>query len=144
MVKSPSSIPDDDAAARRAAADPVDVHVGRRLRLRRASLGMSQDRLGEAIGLTFQQIQKYERGINRIAAGRLYEIGHVLGVPVAFFFEEMPASGGIGARSPLREAVALAKPEVVELAQAFDHIGDERVRRRLLDLVKAISGPLPA
>ena len=71
-------------------ADPVDVHVGSRVRLRRTLLGLSQEKLGEAVGLTFQQIQKYERGANRIGASRMYDLAHVLDVPVAFFFEEIP------------------------------------------------------
>src|SRR5262245_8084214 len=71
-------------------SDPVDVHVGSRVRLRRTLLGLSQERLGEAVGLTFQQIQKYERGANRIGASRMYDLAHVLDVPVSFFFEDMP------------------------------------------------------
>ncbi|MBL4614923.1 MAG: helix-turn-helix transcriptional regulator, partial [Magnetovibrio sp.] len=69
---------------------PVDVHVGARLRQRRTLLGMSQEKLGEAVGLTFQQIQKYERGANRIGASRLYQLSNVLDVSVSYFFEEMP------------------------------------------------------
>src|ERR687896_162580 len=70
--------------------NPIDVHVGKRLRLRRTLLGMSQERLGELLGLTFQQVQKYERGVNRIGSSRLYELGQILDVPVSFFFDDMP------------------------------------------------------
>src|ERR1700722_3677384 len=73
--------------------NPIDVHVGSRVRLRRTLLGMSQEKLGNAIGLTFQQVQKYERGANRIGASRLYDLSHVLDVPVSYFFEEMPSVG---------------------------------------------------
>lgn len=69
---------------------PIDVHVGTRIRLRRTLLGMSQERLGEALGLTFQQVQKYERGINRVGASRLFDLSRVLDVPISFFFDDMP------------------------------------------------------
>src|SRR3989304_4981664 len=82
----------EDRGSRR--ANPVDVHVGSRVRLRRMLLGMSQEKLGEHLGLTFQQIQKYEKGINRIGASRLYDLSRVLAVPVQFFYEELPARGG--------------------------------------------------
>src|SRR6516164_3891114 len=85
---------------------PIDVHVGSRVRLRRTLLGMSQERLGEALGLTFQQVQKYERGVNRVGASRLFDLSRVLDVPISFFFDDMPESlattygGHIGRRSP--------------------------------------------
>ena len=92
----PDDEPDsDDRSSRR--ANPVDVHVGSRVRLRRMLLGMSQEKLGEHLGLTFQQIQKYEKGINRIGASRLFDLSKVLAVPVQFFYEELPVSGD-GAR----------------------------------------------
>src|SRR4028119_625057 len=73
---------------------PIDVHVGSRVRLRRTLLGMSQEKLGEALGLTFQQVQKYERGVNRIGASRLFDLSRVLDVPISFFFDDMPGAGG--------------------------------------------------
>src|SRR5215467_3508159 len=81
----------DEKSSRR--PNPIDVHVGSRVRFRRMLLGMSQEKLGEKLGLTFQQIQKYEKGINRIGASRLFDLAHVLGVPVQFFYEEAPAGG---------------------------------------------------
>ena len=125
--------------------NPIDVRVGARLRLRRNMLGLSQARLGEAIGLTFQQVQKYERGANRIGASRLYELSRVLDVPVSFFFDDTdpvraPAMGGFD--EPPAETFAsdpLRKRETIELVRAYLAIGDATVRRRLLDLVKALT-----
>jgi transcriptional regulator with XRE-family HTH domain len=123
----------------------VDVRVGARLRLRRNMLGLSQEKLGELIGLTFQQVQKYERGVNRIGASRLYELSRVLDVPVSFFFDDTdpvraPAMGGF-AEPPAEdfEADVLRKPETIELVRAYFTIEDATVRRRLLDLAKALA-----
>ncbi len=125
--------------------NPVDVRVGARLRLRRNMLGLSQEKLGELIGLTFQQVQKYERGVNRIGASRLYELSRVLDVPVSFFFDDTdpvraPAMGGF-AEPPAEdfEADVLRKPETIELVRAYFTIEDATVRRRLLDLAKALA-----
>ena len=125
--------------------NPIDVRVGARLRLRRNMLGLSQKKLGEAIGLTFQQVQKYERGANRIGASRLYELSRVLDVPVSFFFDDTdpvraPAMGGF-AEPPVEafESDPLHKRETVELVRAYLSIEDATVRRRLLDLVKALT-----
>jgi transcriptional regulator with XRE-family HTH domain len=125
--------------------NPVDVRVGARLRLRRNMLGLSQEKLGEAIGLTFQQVQKYERGANRIGASRLYELSQVLDGPVSFFFDDpdpvrAPAMGGF-AELPAEdfESDLLRKPETVELVRAYSAIGDATVRRRLRDLAKALA-----
>ena len=132
--------------------NPVDVHVGARLRLRRTLLGMSQEKLGQAIGLTFQQVQKYERGANRIGASRLYDLSRVLDVPVSFFFEEM-APGLVG--SPVKgerkpkgthepessyQAEPMMKRETLELVRAYLKITDVQLRRRVFDLAKAIAG----
>ena len=125
--------------------NPIDVRVGARLRLRRNMLGLSQEKLGEAIGLTFQQVQKYERGANRIGASRLHELSRVLDVPVSFFFDDTdpvraPAMGGF-AEPPAEafESDPLRKRETVELVQAYFSIEDAAVRRRLLDLAKALA-----
>jgi transcriptional regulator with XRE-family HTH domain len=125
--------------------DPIDVRVGARLHLRRNMLGLSQEKLGEAIGLTFQQVQKYERGTNRIGASRLYELSRVLDVPVSFFFDDTdpvraPAMGGF-TKTPAEavEVDPLRKPETLELVRAYFSIGDTTVRRRLLDLAKALA-----
>jgi transcriptional regulator with XRE-family HTH domain len=126
---------------------PVDVHVGARVRLRRTALGMSQEKLGDAIGLTFQQVQKYERGTNRIGASRLYELSRVLEVPVAFFFEELdPAAlagthaAGLSEPAAPSFAAAGGNRDVLELARTFQRISDAALRRRLFDLIKAIAG----
>ena len=124
----------------------VDVHVGGRLRLRRVLMGMTQQKLGQAVGLTFQQIQKYERGANRIGSSRLYQFSQVLDVPVSFFFDEMPAE--LEGRPPgLREdgggtyrADQLAQRETLELVRAYYRISDGAVRKRVYELVKAVAG----
>ena len=129
--------------------NPVDIHVGGRVRLRRTLLGMSQEKLGEAIGLTFQQVQKYERGANRIGSSRLYDLSRVLDVPVSFFFEEMPA--GVAANSPAQrrsgmaeepaayERDPMAKRETLELVRAYYRITDASVRKKVADLVKTMA-----
>jgi len=125
---------------------PVDVHVGSRVRLRRTLLGMSQEKLGQTLGLSFQQIQKYERGTNRMGSSRLYQLGRILGVPVSFFFEDMPPEAMD--RSPssgekkLSDAIQqkLSTRETLELARAYYRIEDPDVRRRVFDLVKSLSG----
>ena len=128
------------------------MHVGTRLRLRRTLLGMSQEKLGQAIGLTFQQVQKYERGANRIGASRLYDLSRVLDVPVSFFFEEMapglagsPAKGehktkGMSESESAYHAEPMMKRETLELVRAYLKIADTQLRRRVFDLAKAIAG----
>lgn len=128
---------------------PVDVHVGSRVRLRRTMLGMSQEKLGAAIGLTFQQVQKYERGTNRIGASRLFELSKVLDVPVSFFFDDMPveiAQTGGGrphgfseSEAAVYEADTLAKRETLELVRAYYRIKSEKVRKRVFELTKALA-----
>jgi len=127
--------------------DPVDVQVGSRVRLRRNMLGLSQEKLGEAIGLTFQQVQKYERGANRIGASRLHQLSRVLDVPVSFFFDDTdpvraPAIPGGFAEPPAEayEADPLHKRETVELIEAYFAIENVGVRRRLFDLAKVLAG----
>ena len=127
--------------------NPVDVHVGARVRVRRTLLGMSQEKLGEAIGLTFQQVQKYERGANRIGSSRLFDLSRVLDVPIAFFFDEMPAD--VAASSPAQsrgmaeepvgyELDPMAKRETLELVRAYYKITDPHTRKRLFELTKAL------
>jgi transcriptional regulator with XRE-family HTH domain len=124
-------------------ANPVDAHVGHRVRLRRMLIGMSQERLGELLGLTFQQVQKYEKGINRIGAGRLFEVAGILGVPISFFYEDAdtngPSSGFSEAGEPPPVMEFLASGEGLQLSLAFMRIKDVKVRRRLLDLVRSLS-----
>jgi transcriptional regulator with XRE-family HTH domain len=125
--------------------NPIDIHVGSRIRLRRNMLGLSQEKLGEAIGLTFQQVQKYERGANRVGASRLHELSRVLDVPVSFFFDAMdpvraPAIPD-GFSEPPAEAFdsdPLRRRETVDLVSAYYEIGDTTLRRRFFDLAKAL------
>jgi transcriptional regulator with XRE-family HTH domain len=125
--------------------NPIDRHVGSRVRMQRMLAGVSQEKLGEALGLTFQQVQKYEKGTNRISASRLQQIAKMLGVPVAFFFEGAPTgdppAGGF-AEMPATTYVAdfLATSEGVQLSKAFVRIQNPRVRRRVIDLVEALAG----
>jgi transcriptional regulator with XRE-family HTH domain len=132
---------------------PIDIHVGSRIRLRRTLLGMSQERLGEALGLTFQQVQKYERGVNRVGASRLFDLSRVLDVPISFFFDDMPDSlaSTYGAQSSRRVAGfhesqdgftddALNRRETLELVRAYYRITDPAVRKRVFDLIKSM-GP---
>ncbi|HTH99201.1 MAG TPA: helix-turn-helix transcriptional regulator [Stellaceae bacterium] len=133
---------------------PIDVHVGGRVRLQRTLLGLSQEKLGEQIGLTFQQVQKYERGANRIGASRLWELSNVLEVPVEFFFSEIPPETvramsaithrmEVGDRDlPPYEADPAAKRESMELVRAYYRITDPTVRKRLFDLTKALAAAL--
>lgn len=135
-------------------ANPVDIHVGSRVRLRRTLLGMSQERLGDAVGLTFQQIQKYERGANRIGASRLYELTQILDVPVSFFFDDMADElksregrmrRGLEDQGQSRlEPDPLARRETLELVRAYYRITDPHVRKRLFELTKSLANAADA
>ena len=125
--------------------NPVYTHVGSRVRLRRMLLGMSQERLGESMGLTFQQVQKYEKGVNRIGASRLFQISKILDVPVQFFFEEAPHIGPGSQVRGMAETNSegfilefLNSREGLELNRAFVKIGDAKVRKGIVDLVRAL------
>ncbi|MCB4767579.1 helix-turn-helix domain-containing protein [Ancylobacter sp. Lp-2] len=124
--------------------NPIDKHVGSRVRMRRMMINMSQEKLGESLGITFQQIQKYEKGTNRIGASRLQHISTVLGVSVAFFFEGAPSTGtatpGFAEdSSPAYVADFLATSEGLALTRAFTRISDSKVRRRIVDLVETLA-----
>lgn len=125
--------------------NPIDIHVGSRIRLRRNMLGMSQEKLGEALGITFQQIQKYEKGTNRVGASRLQAIASILDAPVAFFFEDAPGQTATGNRgfsedSSMAFAVEFCSSvEGLQLNRAFVKITDTKVRRRIIDLVRSLS-----
>jgi transcriptional regulator with XRE-family HTH domain len=134
---------------------PIDVHVGSRIRLRRTLLGMSQERLGESLGLTFQQVQKYERGVNRVGASRLFDLSRVLDVPISFFFDDMPDSlaanfggvtnrrpGGVETQDPFGDDT-LSRRETLELVRAYYRITDPSIRKRVFDLIKSM-GPADA
>ena len=124
--------------------NPIDLHVGGRVRLRRKLLGISQDQLAMALGITFQQIQKYERGANRVSASKLYEIAKTLQVPVAFFFEGLTdpmdgaAADDAGRRIEIVVQDFLGTAEGLELAEIFPKIGRGRLRRQVLDFVRAM------
>ena len=139
---------------------PIDVHVGTRIRLRRTLMGMSQERLGEALGLTFQQIQKYERGVNRVGASRLFDLSRVLDVPISFFFDDLPEPlvnvyGGQAGSTASRRAMGFAEPqegfgddslnrrETLELVRAYYRITDTGVRKRVFDLIKSLVPDTP-
>lgn len=133
--------------------NPVDIHVGSRVRLRRTLLGMSQEKLGQAIGLTFQQVQKYERGANRIGCSRLFDLSRILDVPLAYFFDEMPDN--VAESSPARRRAGgwsesdqaafehqrdpMAKRETLELVRAYYAIPDETIRKTLFEMTKALA-----
>lgn len=122
--------------------NPVDLHVGARIRMRRKLLGVSQERLAEQLHLTFQQVQKYERGANRVSASKLYEIARALEAPVSYFFDGLADTGGAAEGQELTGEFVhdlVMTPEGMELAAMFPRIKRGRVRRRVLDLVKALA-----
>jgi transcriptional regulator with XRE-family HTH domain len=123
--------------------NPIDKHVGSRVRMRRMMLSMSQEKLGDALHLTFQQVQKYEKGTNRIGASRLQQISHILQVPVSFFFEGSPTPEGMtglsDAPSPAYVADFLSSSDGLALTKAFMRIKHANVRRRIVDLVESIA-----
>lgn len=126
-------------------AHPVDVYVGKRLRLRRTLLGMSQEAVGSAIGVTFQQVQKYERGINRMGASRLFDFSRILSVPISYFFEGYSNvdggahAGGMAEQGEAFEHDVTLTRDVVELTRSFQGITDPQVRKRVVELVKSLS-----
>ena len=146
-------VPSDESmerAEREPRPSPIDVHVGSRVRLRRTLHGMSQEKLGEALGLTFQQVQKYERGVNRIGASRLFDLARVLDVPIGFFFDDMPdAVGGHGGGQRRSSGFAdsqdgfeddtLHRRETLELVRAYYRITDQSVRKRVFELIKSLT-----
>jgi transcriptional regulator with XRE-family HTH domain len=126
--------------------NPIDKHVGSRVRMRRMMLSMSQEKLGDALGLTFQQVQKYEKGTNRIGASRLQQISQILQVPVSFFFDGAPHVPGTGRAEGMGEAPSpayvsdfLATSDGLALTKAFMRISDSKLRRRIVDLVEQIA-----
>lgn len=137
----------NDLAAEIRLPNPVDLHVGARIRLRRRMQGVSQEKLADALGLTFQQVQKYERGANRVSASKLYEIAAALRAPVAYFFDGLadPTGDeldGVRVAAASEESTVhsfLMTPEGLELAKLFPNIAPGLVRRRLLELVRSLA-----
>ena len=123
--------------------NPIDIHVGSRVRLRRTMQGMSQEKLGDALGITFQQIQKYEKGTNRIGASRMQQISSALKVPVSFFFEDAPnvsaASGSTDAGATSYVVDFLSSPEGIQLNRAFVRITNPAIRRKIIDMVRTLA-----
>ena len=120
-------------------ANPIDIQVGNRVRIRRMLIGMSQERLGDTLGLTFQQVQKYEKGINRIGAGRLFEIARILGVPIDYFYDGVGADEEGPAEETPPVMAFVSSGEGLQLSLAFMKIRDPKVRKRVLDLVKSLA-----
>jgi transcriptional regulator with XRE-family HTH domain len=133
---------------RKKQANAIDAHVGKQVRLRRVAVGMSQEKLGKLLGLTFQQVQKYERGVNRIGAGRLFELARILGVGILYFYDGLAAEpSGRQAGFAEDEAPAPRPPSATEEAQltaAFQRIRDPKLRRRILELVKGMANDATA
>jgi transcriptional regulator with XRE-family HTH domain len=129
--------------------NPIDVHVGARIRLRRTLLGISQTTLADAMGLTFQQVQKYEKGANRVSSSRLYDAARILDIPLSYFFDEM--SAGVSAQTPSellktrrtpdadQEKDPLARRETLEFVRAYYKIQDPVVRKRVFELTKVMA-----
>lgn len=131
---------------KKAKPEPVDIHVGRRIRMRRVWLEMSQTSLAEQIGVTFQQVQKYEKGINRVGASRLQQIAEALEVPVSYLFDDMPGAGtnavdSAAVKSELPSEIIdfASSNEGLALIRAFSRIGDAKVRSRAIGLLKAVA-----
>ena len=129
--------------------NPIDIHVGKHVRSRRKLLGMSQAKLGKAINVTFQQIQKYERGMNRISSSRLYQLSKVFDIPVANFFEDLPAEisgrnapGLADVKAASFQGDPLIKQETLKLVRSYYSIANPNLRKRIRELVKALAGPI--
>ncbi len=119
--------------------DPIDVHVGTRVRTRRLLIGMNQETLAKALGLTFKQVQKYEGGTNRVSASRLSQIADILGVPISYFFSDLEPDGAEPSLGELAARERLQRPETIELIRSYYAIADQRIRHQFLDMVKAVA-----
>jgi transcriptional regulator with XRE-family HTH domain len=123
--------------------DPVDVHVGARIRMRRLLLGMNQETLANALGLTFQQVQKYEGGANRVSASRLSAMAEILGVPISYFFSELAPEDGVLDPADRERRERMQRPETIELIRLYYAIRDQRIRHQFLDMVTAVAQGYP-
>jgi transcriptional regulator with XRE-family HTH domain len=119
--------------------NPIDVHVGKRVRMRRLFLGMNQESLANALGLTFQQVQKYEGGANRVSASRLSAMADILGVPISFFFSDLPLEEGAQTREQQESRERMERPETIELVRLYYAIPDLSVRQQFFEMVKAVA-----
>ena len=119
--------------------NPIDVHVGKRIRMRRLFLGMNQETLANALGLTFQQVQKYEGGANRVSASRLSAVSDILGVPISFFFGDLQLDDASGTPEERESRERMERPETIELIRLYYAIPDLRVRQQFLEMVKAVA-----
>lgn len=131
--------------------NPIDMHVGGRIRLRRSVLGLSQEKLAEELGITFQQVQKYERGLNRVGASRLWDLSQVLSVPVSFFYEELDEGSknksprnvgrgfGFAEENSAFDADIFTRKDVIELIRFYASITDPKIAKNVLDLVKSLA-----
>jgi transcriptional regulator with XRE-family HTH domain len=119
--------------------DPIDVHVGARIRTRRLLVGMNQETLARALGLTFQQVQKYEGGANRVSASRLAQVAEILGVPISYFFSELDPAGAAVTAHELETRELIQRPEAIELIRWYYAIADQQLRHQFLDMVKAVA-----
>ena len=119
--------------------DPIDIHVGARVRTRRLLIGMNQETLARALGLTFQQVQKYEGGANRVSASRLSQISEILGVPISYFFSDIEPDGAAPSARDREARERLQRPETIELIRSYYAIADQGTRQQFLDMVKAVA-----
>jgi len=149
MSKRPKRAAEGAEAKNARRPNPMDIHVGSRVRLRRMLLGMSQEKLGDHLGLTFQQVQKYEKGINRIGASRLFDLSKTLGVPISYFYEDAPVAEPGLAEDPSEYGEKtgessvfdfLSTREGLELNKAFVKITNARVRRTIVEIVRSLAG----
>ena len=120
--------------------NPIDVHVGKRIRMRRLFLGMNQETLANALGLTFQQVQKYEGGANRVSASRLSAMADILGVPISFFFGDLQLDGETQTPAQQESRERLERPETIELIRLYYAIADPAVRQSFLDMITSVAG----
>ena len=151
MPRSPRARKRVKKQASRRGPHPIDIHVGFRVRLRRNLLGLTLQTLAKAVGVTYQQLQKYEWGVNRVSASRLFNLSHVLDVPISFFFEDLsPAAAGAGKRRArgLSEAPAtaldfdvLSNRETIKLIRAYYRVTNPRIRKQVLDLLNVLGQP---
>jgi len=119
--------------------NPIDVHVGKRIRMRRLFLGMNQETLANALGLTFQQVQKYEGGANRVSASRLSAMAEILGVPISFFFGDLQSDDAPQSAAEQEARERMERPETIELIRLYYAIPDTAVRQKFLEMVKAVA-----